>query len=346
MRNIRCTFSQLNDVFFEENSIEKICSEDFITSPISRGNYGRIFDIGKKSVVKVCDCNYILYVVPEITILSTFSHACILQATHIFKKNDEIMYVLPKYDCTLKDIFTDNIYIKHDVTVQLCEALNYMHSKYFLHLDLSLKNILVKTGNKRLKVCICDFSLSRFAPKGVIKCEDEKITINYRPYENLLGSTEYSYKSDCWSLGVCLFKFYENKDLINFYYISESRNNSLDFKNCCLFEIQKLSCENNWPPTYNEILRLLLDLNLENRIDTYQLANILNCKTYKKARFNRSKIVQTLKKRSEKSVKTLRLKKICTELVKSLSNDSFEFDQEIHEKAFQIISCNNGILTF
>lgn len=336
MRKKFTEFSHLNDdIDFENKPIERMCYTN-LQNPISRGNYGKIFDLNKNYVVKVCECDNIFSVIPEINILSSFSHKSVLKAHYIFKKNNEMMFVVPKYDCTLRDISTECQAIKNSVTIQLCESLNYIHSKFYIHLDLTLKNILVKIRKDYLHICICDFSLSRYIPSGKLITKIPKITANYKPYENLLGSQEYSFKSDCWSLGVCLYEFYENKELINFSYISEKANTIRAHETCCLFEIQKIECEGNWPPTQNILLRGLLDLNIETRIDTYELASLLNCKTYKRNRLKTKEIV-------DKLFSTSRIdRKKCYRVLNSLSKDFEGNDDHI----FDIISRNKGFLTF
>lgn len=330
---------------FENRIYENFCG-NINSSPAFRGNYGKIFNVDKDYVVKICDCKNMLSVIPEIAILSSLNHRSILKAHYIIKKNDEIMFVISKYDCTLRDISTECPNIKLNVTEQLCNALNYLHSKFFLHLDLSLKNILVKIKSNFLHVCICDFSLSKFAPKGKINTRYSKVTVNYRPYENLIGSNEYSFKTDCWSLGVCLYYLYEGKDLIKFNYISDNVNTSKALETCSLFEIQKLYSEGNWPPTENSFIKMLLDLNIEQRIDTYQLSNILGLKTYKKERLKSKEIISSVFNNCyHKTSKTNQkeLYKECISIVKGLMFDTVDSN---FENAFEIISLNKGILTF
>jgi serine/threonine protein kinase len=78
---------------------------------------------------------------------------------------------LHKYVCNLKqDIAIKKPYASIDfkfvrnVLIQICEGINFMHSKGFIHRDLKTANILLragKLGEKYPLVKIADFGLSR-----------------------------------------------------------------------------------------------------------------------------------------------------------------------------------------
>jgi serine/threonine protein kinase len=78
---------------------------------------------------------------------------------------------LHRYVCNLKQDITikkpsasvDFKFIRN-VLIQICEGINYMNSKGFIHRDLKTANILLragKQGDKYPQVKIADFGLSR-----------------------------------------------------------------------------------------------------------------------------------------------------------------------------------------
>lgn len=86
--------------------------------------------------------------------------------------------------------------------MQLADALNHMHSRWYLHRDLKTSNILY--DNKTGQVAICDFGMSRKYGSPIERYTREVVTLWYRPPELLLGADTYSYPMDMWSLG-CIF---------------------------------------------------------------------------------------------------------------------------------------------
>ena len=332
-------------------SIEQLCEICFMKKdekvPISSGTYGRIFEITQNFVAKVCNSSNCMSLIPEIAILSCFSHNCVLKAKYIFKDNDEVMFILPRYDCSLDEFSTTSEDLKIQITKQLSSALQYIHSRNFLHLDLSTKNILIKIKTNSIKACICDFSLSRMTLTGKIYSKTPKVTIDCKPYENLLGSNEFSTKTDCWSLGICLFKLYEGYNLISFVYLPKKRRQSSVYETSALFEIQKLECEQNWPPTENQMIRQLLHLNIEQRLDSHELSKLLNCKIYEKLQnCEKRKLVERIYRRYSKVSNDTRILKNCGAIVKALSQDFVGVDDFYLENTFEIICKNRGLITF
>lgn len=336
-------------------------------SPFSHGTYGRIWDISKDYVAKVCETSHCITVVPEIAILSSLSHECILKAKYIFKQANEIMFILPKYDCSLEEFEVYDESIKMSITHQLVSGLQYFHASGFLHLDLTCKNILIKIYRENVKACICDFSLSRYSTTNVIQSSIPKVAIDCKPFENLLGSQFFCEKTDCWSLGVCLFKLWEGSHLINFVYVSKKRTTSSAYETSALFEIQKLDAQGNWPPSQNPFIRGLLKLDKNERLNMDQMCEILQIqKTEKremKGKFTNRKLKtyfndivcflpvsldvfyeETLKKLNCRQTENIYI--CCAAILNALSNDISEvvenLDETILEKTFEILSVNKG----
>ncbi|EGR30225.1 protein kinase domain protein [Ichthyophthirius multifiliis] len=72
------------------------------------------------------------------------------------------------------------------------------HMQKFMH-DIKWENLLIdKDGN----IVITDFGLSREFGSPERALTANTYTVNYRPPEIILGSTQYGPKSDMWALGV------------------------------------------------------------------------------------------------------------------------------------------------
>lgn len=86
--------------------------------------------------------------------------------------------------------------------VQLCQAINYIHSHRILHRDLKTQNVFLTNDGK---VKLGDFGISKILneTKGYAN------TLVGTPYylsPELCQEKPYNNKSDIWSLGCCLYE--------------------------------------------------------------------------------------------------------------------------------------------
>ena len=87
----------------------------------------------------------------------------------------------------------------------MIETIDYIHSNFIIVKDIKLDNILLKTNQAESDIMICDFNLSIILSKEYSLTGDRGGTLYYVAPEVLSSQTCYSYKSDIWSLGVCLY---------------------------------------------------------------------------------------------------------------------------------------------
>ena len=115
-------------------------------------------------------------------------------------------------------------YISH----QLLSALAYLQSNQILHRDIKPANVLV---SKHCVIKLTDFGLSRILPgavdedfvrvpvvenynyKKMLPITNNVVTLWYRSPELLLGSVQYSYGVDLWSVGCIIAELELRKPL-------------------------------------------------------------------------------------------------------------------------------------
>ncbi|KAK9817392.1 hypothetical protein WJX74_008301 [Apatococcus lobatus] len=84
---------------------------------------------------------------------------------------------------------------------QLLEGIAFLHSRWIVHRDLKLSNLLL-TENGSLK--LCDFGLARYFHAYEKALTPRVVTLWYRAPELLLGSELYTEAIDMWAAGCIL----------------------------------------------------------------------------------------------------------------------------------------------
>uniref|UniRef100_A0A673C5E6 Tyrosine-protein kinase n=1 Tax=Sphaeramia orbicularis TaxID=375764 RepID=A0A673C5E6_9TELE len=88
---------------------------------------------------------------------------------------------------------------------QICEGMEYLHSKRYIHRDLAARNVLVENDSL---VKIGDFGLTKYIPEGEIYYrvrEDGDSPVFWYAIE-CLKESKFSFSSDIWSFGVTLYE--------------------------------------------------------------------------------------------------------------------------------------------
>jgi cell division cycle 2-like len=85
--------------------------------------------------------------------------------------------------------------------LQITSATAYLHSNYILHRDLKTSNILL---SNRGTIKLADFGMARYTSDPPPVLTQLVVTLWYRAPELLLGTPEYAFEIDIWSLG-CIF---------------------------------------------------------------------------------------------------------------------------------------------
>ncbi|XP_062294756.1 non-receptor tyrosine-protein kinase TYK2 isoform X1 [Scomber scombrus] len=88
---------------------------------------------------------------------------------------------------------------------QICQGMEYLHSKRYIHRDLAARNVLVENDSV---VKIGDFGLTKYIPEGEIYYrvrEDGDSPVFWYAIE-CLKESKFSFSSDIWSFGVTLYE--------------------------------------------------------------------------------------------------------------------------------------------
>ena len=89
-----------------------------------------------------------------------------------------------------------------NIMFQILSGVQYLHKNSVIHRDLKTANILISNQGE---VKITDFGLAKFCnPKLKKPYTTNVVTLWYRAPEILLGSTNYNFSVDLWSIG-CIF---------------------------------------------------------------------------------------------------------------------------------------------
>lgn len=154
----------------------------------------------KKIIVKKLNADCSVY-----KKLVQFNHKNLPVIYDVLSDKEGNSIVLEEYidGITIADILETGLYTENGVIcvlVQLCDALNYLHSNNIIHRDLKPENIMIdNSGNVKL----IDFNISRFSYNN--KTNDTTIlgTTGYAAPEQY-GISETDARTDIYSLGILI----------------------------------------------------------------------------------------------------------------------------------------------
>ena len=100
----------------------------------------------------------------EIDIMRSINHPSIIKLHSVYE-NEVYVYLVMEYidGGSLRELVRATRKLDEPVakkfTLQILNAVKYLHSKQIIHRDIKLGNILI-SGNKDMTIKICDFGLS------------------------------------------------------------------------------------------------------------------------------------------------------------------------------------------
>lgn len=226
---------------------------------IEEGSYGwvsRAKEIGTSSIValKKVKMDYMqdgfpIAALREIQLLSKVRHPNVVDLREVVMGDafDEVVLVMEFLEHDLKTLQEDmpEPFLASEIKTilrQLASAVDFLHGEHIMHRDLKTSNILL---NNRGELKLADFGMARISPPAdnpYAPLTQLVVTLWYRAPELLLGSTNYDYSIDMWSLG-CIFGELLQKEALL------TGKNEVD-QLSKIFALCGLPSETTWPEFY------------------------------------------------------------------------------------------------
>lgn len=130
----------------------------------------------------------------EIDFLKNNNHKNIVHIFDYGEFDDELFYVMPLYNETLKDVIQEEKTITQifDYILQVCEGIRYAHNKDIIHRDIKPENILID----KEKLVIADLGIAHFKNSDITeKGELLANRVYAAPEQKKKGSSENVGKS-------------------------------------------------------------------------------------------------------------------------------------------------------
>lgn len=156
----------------------------------------------------------------EYTILSCLDHPNIIKCIGTYNNNLKLYIFLEYYPMGTLDKYIETIRTSKSLLYtigQIIDALEYIHQKNVMHLDLKPSNILIKKSAKKYNIVLADFGCSQIQKQNDPPLtEIYGFTTNYSPTEILLRKPYDGRKVDIFALGMILLEIDDRFE--NIYY--------------------------------------------------------------------------------------------------------------------------------
>ena len=187
---------------------------------LGKGNFGVVWealhqDRNEQVAIKIVSKELFIehpkfesYLRTEVVYLPKIKHKNVARFIEFFE-NEVALYFVIEF-CNLGDL---SQYLKQKMRIfedealkflkQLISAFQVLNSHKIMHRDLKLENILLsKSENEEITIKLCDFDFLKKGEKGNTYLG----TCLYMAPEILKSNTEYTNKTDLWSLGVVFYR--------------------------------------------------------------------------------------------------------------------------------------------
>lgn len=213
---------EVSDQGFEPRSVtlkknKDVKSEYNLKEELGRGKFGTVYRCEEKKTGRILAAKFIQTSRPddradverEVEIMRMLQHPRLLQLYDAFddsKKQMILILELIEGGELFERVIDDDFVLTEKACAifvrQICEGIDYMHSKNVLHLDMKPENVLCtsRTGNR---IKLIDFGLARFYEP------DKKLQVLFGTPEfvapEVVNFEMVGYQTDMWSVGVITY---------------------------------------------------------------------------------------------------------------------------------------------
>uniref|UniRef100_A0A1E1X9C1 Putative ser/thr protein kinase n=1 Tax=Amblyomma aureolatum TaxID=187763 RepID=A0A1E1X9C1_9ACAR len=196
---------------------QDVKSEYTLRDELGRGKFGTVYRCEEKNTGRIFAAKFILTqraedradVEREVEIMRSLQHPRLLQLYDAFDDSKKQMILILEmieggelFERVIDDDFVLTEKACAIFVRQICEGVDYMHSKNVLHLDMKPENVLctTRTGNR---IKLIDFGLARFYEP------EKKLQVLFGTPEfvapEVVNFDKVSYQTDMWSVGVICY---------------------------------------------------------------------------------------------------------------------------------------------
>lgn len=196
---------------------QDVKEEYTLRDELGRGKFGTVYRCEEKKTGRILAAKFILTQRPddradverEVEIMRSLQHPRLLQLYDAFDDSKKQMILILEiieggelFERVIDDDFVLTEKACAIFVRQICEGVDYMHSKNILHLDMKPENVLctTRTGNR---IKLIDFGLARFYEP------DKKLQVLFGTPEfvapEVVNFDKVSYQTDMWSVGVICY---------------------------------------------------------------------------------------------------------------------------------------------
>ena len=200
-----CTYEARHTLFRKTVAIKEFFVKDFCNR--NEQGYVEVATQGKVELVNKLRAKFI----DEATALYELQHPNIVRVTDVFEENGTAYYVMEYIDgLSLADLISQKGALAESEALgyicQVADALNYVHSKNRLHLDVKPGNIMIDHNGKAVLI---DFGVSKQYDE--VSGENTSTLMGYSRYyapieQSENGVVRFYPSADIYALGATLYK--------------------------------------------------------------------------------------------------------------------------------------------